>query len=163
MINISRRRSLLLLTLVALALASILLFLYIKSSSAQTMTYTESRDLIRQIKQQNSLWENELLKARVALSHNYDPLVSPMNEMNRLWARFDAIESGHGRNDSAQWNDAHESFRQAMQEKIRLVEQFKSHNALLRNSLAFLPTAEDDIQQQLASACWTLAWVTPSG
>ena len=91
MINISRRRSLLLLTLVALALASILLFLYIKSSSDQTMTYTESRDLIRQIKQQNSQWENEILKARVALTHNYDPLVSPMNEMNRLWARFGAI------------------------------------------------------------------------
>jgi len=151
MINISRRRSLLLLTLVALVLASILLFLYFKSSSDQTMTYTESRDLIRQIKQQNSLWENEILKARVALTHNYDPLVSPMTEMNRLWARFDAIEARHGRNDSAQWNDAHEGFLQAMQEKIRLVEQFKSHNALLRNSLAFLPTAEDDIQEQLAN------------
>lgn len=34
--------------------------------------------------------------------------------------------------------------------KTRLVEQFKSHNAVLRNSLAFLPTAEDDIQQPLA-------------
>lgn len=151
MINISRRRSLLLLTLVAMALASILLFLYFKSSSDQNMTYTESRDLIRQIKQQNSLWENEVLKARVALTHNYDPLVSPMNEMNRLWERFDAIESGHGRKYSAQWNDAHENFLQAMQEKTRLVEQFKSQNALLRNSLAFLPTAEDDILQQLAS------------
>ncbi|MHB2244066.1 DAHL domain-containing protein [Pseudomonas monsensis] len=151
MINVSRRRSLLLLTLVVLVLASVLLFLYFKSSSDQTMTYTESRDLIRQIKQQNSQWENEILKARVALTHNYDPLVSPMNEMNRLWARFDAIESGHGRNNSAQWNDAYQGFLQAMQEKTRLVEQFKSHNALLRNSLAFLPTAEDDIQQQLAS------------
>ncbi|MBC3272302.1 GHKL domain-containing protein [Pseudomonas sp. SWRI81] len=151
MTNISRRRSLLLLTLVALALASVLLFLYLKSNSEQTMTYTESRDLIRQIKQQDSLWENEILKARVAISHNYDPLVSPMNEMNRLWAQFDSLESGHGRNDLAQWNGAHEAFLQAMQEKTRLVEQFKSHNALLRNSLAFLPTAEDDIQQQLAA------------
>ncbi|MBC3208118.1 GHKL domain-containing protein [Pseudomonas sp. SWRI111] len=151
MIDISRRRSLLLLALIALALASVLLFLYLKSNSEQTMTYTESRDLIRQIKQQDSLWENEILKARVAISHNYDPLVSPMNEMNRLWAQFDSLESGHGRNDLAQWNGAHEAFLQAMQEKTLLVEQFKSHNALLRNSLAFLPTAEDDIQQQLAA------------
>ncbi|MBX9407718.1 histidine kinase [Pseudomonas baetica] len=149
--NISRHTSLLLLTLVAVVLASILLFLYFKSSSEQTMTYTESRDLVRQIKQQNALWENEILKARVAISHNYDPLVSPMNEMTRLWERFDSLESGHGRNDSAQWNDAHEGFLHAMQEKISLVEQFKSHNALLRNSLAFLPTAEDDIQAQLAN------------
>ncbi|BBP72660.1 hypothetical protein PHLH6_46640 [Pseudomonas sp. Seg1] len=149
--HISRRGSLLLLTLLAVILASTLLFLYLKSSSERTMTYTDSRDLIRQIKQQNALWENEVLKARVAISHNYDPLVSPMNEMSRLWERFDSLESGHGRNDSAQWNDAHEAYLQAMQEKTRLVEQFKSHNALLRNSLAFLPTAEDDIQAQLAN------------
>ena len=37
-----------------------------------------------------------------------------------------------------------------IKEKTRLVEQFKSHNAILRNSLAFLPTAEDDIQAQFA-------------
>ncbi|MEG2911638.1 MAG: DAHL domain-containing protein [Pseudomonas sp.] len=148
--KMSRRTSLLLVTLLAILLASTLLFLYLKSSSEQTVTYTESRDLIRQITQQDALWENEILKARVAISHNYDPLVSPVIEMHQLWERFTTMESGHGRKDSRQWNDAHEGFLKAMQEKTRLVEQFKSHNALLRNSLAFLPTAEDDIQAQLA-------------
>ncbi|MGY2440591.1 DAHL domain-containing protein [Pseudomonas sp. SDO52101_S400] len=151
MMNVSRRFSLLLISLLAVLLASILVFLYLKSSSEQTATYTDSRDLIRQIKQQDSQWESEVLKARVAITHNYDPLVSPMNEMNRLWARFDSMESGHGRSDSRQWDHAHERFLEAMQEKTRLVEQFKSHNALLRNSLAFLPSAEDDIQAQLAN------------
>ena len=149
--RISRRASLLFLGIIAVTLASILVFLYLKSSSAQTVAYTESRDLVRQIKQQDSRWETEVLKSRVAISHNYDPLVSPMNEMNRLWERFDTMESGHGRNNSRQWDDAHEGFLQAMQEKTRLVERFKSHNALLRNSLAFLPTAEDDIQAQLTN------------
>ncbi|MBV4456874.1 GHKL domain-containing protein [Pseudomonas sp. COR58] len=151
MTDISRRTSLLLLAVMALVLASILIFLYLKSSSEKTAAYTESRDLIRQIKQQDAQWETEVLKARVAIAHNYDPLVAPMNEMNRLWERFDSMESGHGRNDSGLWNDAHEGFLGAMQEKIRLVERFKSHNALLRNSLAFLPTADDDIQAQLAN------------
>ncbi|WP_115947782.1 DAHL domain-containing protein [Pseudomonas sp. GL-R-19] len=149
--KISRRASLLFLGIIAVTLASALVFLYLKSSSARTVAYTESRDLVRQIKQQDSRWETEILKSRVAISHNYDPLVSPMNEMNRLWERFDTMESGHGRNNSRQWDDAHEGFLQAMQEKTRLVERFKSHNALLRNSLAFLPTAEDDIQAQLSN------------
>ncbi len=135
----SPRFSLLVLSIVVLLLASTLMFLYLKSSSEQTFTYTTSRDLIRQIKQQDSQWENEILKARVAISHNYDPLVSPINEIKRLWARFDALESDHGRNDAQQWSDAHEGFLKALQEKTRLVERFKSHNALLRNSLAFLP------------------------
>jgi two-component system, NtrC family, sensor kinase len=146
----SNRRNLALLGVVALMLASVLLFLYLKSSSNQTITYAESRDLIGRIKQLNAQWETEILKARIAISHNYDPLVSPLTELTDLWERFDTMESSHGRNDSPVWRTSHDAYLSAIQEKTRLVEQFKSHNAVLRNSLAFLPTAEDDIQEQLS-------------
>ncbi|MGL6245351.1 DAHL domain-containing protein [Pseudomonas sp.] len=148
--KMSHRRSLALLGVVALLLASTLLFLYLKSSSNQTSTYTESRDLIRQMKQLNAQWETEILKARIAISHNYDPLVSPLTEMTRLWEQFQRLETTHDRG-TPEWQARHEAYRTAITEKTRLVEQFKSHNALLRNSLAFLPTAEDDIQGQLAA------------
>ncbi|MHC8345834.1 DAHL domain-containing protein [Pseudomonas sp. RT6P73] len=146
----SRRRSLALLGIVALILASILLFLYLKSSSNQTSTYTESRDLVSRMKQLNAQWETEILKARIAINHNYDPLVAPLTEMTQLWERFNTMESNHGRNDSPMWLTSHDAYLSAIEEKTRLVEQFKSHNAVLRNSLAFLPTAEDDIQEPLA-------------
>jgi signal transduction histidine kinase len=142
------RRNLALLSGVALLLASTLLFLYLKSSSDQTSTYAESRGLIGQIKQLNAQWETEILKARIAISHNYDPLVAPLNEMTQLWEQFETMESNHDRNDPI-WHSGHDAYRTAVQEKTRLVEQFKSHNAVLRNSLAFLPTAEDDIQEPL--------------
>jgi signal transduction histidine kinase len=148
--KMSRLRSLALLSVVALILASTLLFLYLKSNSNQTTTYAESRDLIGRIKQLNAQWETEILKARIAISHNYDPLVAPLTEMTQLWERFDTMESNHGRNDTPAWRAGHDAYLSAIQEKTRLVEQFKSHNAVLRNSLAFLPTAEDDIQEPLA-------------
>lgn len=148
--KVSRRTSLFLLAGVAAVLASILLFLYVNSRSDQTASYTQSRDLIRQIMQQNAQWENEILKARVAISHNYDPLVSPLSEMTRLWQSFDSMASQDRRNASPAWRTTQDAYLDAMKEKTRLVEQFKSHNAVLRNSLAFLPTAEDDIQAQLA-------------
>lgn len=147
--KVSRRLSLLLLAAVAAVLASILLFLYLNSRSDLTATYTESRDLIRQLKQQNAQWENEILKARVAISHNYDPLVSPLSEMTRLWQQFEALESQRSRDQSPLWQASQQAYLDALKEKTRVVEQFKSHNAVLRNSLAFLPTAEDDIQAQL--------------
>ena len=147
--KVSRRLSLLLLAAVAAVLASILLFLYLNSRSDLTATYTESRDLIRQLKQQNAQWENEVLKARVAISHNYDPLVSPLNEMTRLWQQFEVLESQRSRDQSPLWQASQQAYLDALKEKTRVVEQFKSHNAVLRNSLAFLPTAEDDIQAQL--------------
>ncbi|MVV52152.1 GHKL domain-containing protein [Pseudomonas sp. PB120] len=148
--KMSRRRSLALLGFVALILASTLLFLYLKSSSTQTTTYAESRDLIGRIKQLNAQWETEILKARISTNHNYDPLVTPLTEMTQLWERFDTMESNHGRNDSPVWRASHDAYLSAIEEKTRRVEQFKSHNAVLRNSLAFLPTGEDDILQPLA-------------
>lgn len=146
--KLSRRATQLMLSTMTLILASTLVFLYLKSSSDQTTTYTESRDLIREIKQLNSQWDSEVLKARIALTHNYDPLVAPLSEMNRLWANLERRESQHRHEDPARWQAGQDAYRQAIQEKARLVDQFKSHNAVLRNSLAFLPTAEDDIQAQ---------------
>ncbi|MBE8591377.1 GHKL domain-containing protein [Pseudomonas sp. MAFF 301449] len=143
-----RRTSQLLLGLIALLLASTLVFLYLKSSRDQTATYTQSRDLIRQLKQLNAQWDSEVLKARIALTHNYDPLVTPLADMTRLWATLDSSETYHSPEDLHRWQASTEAYQAAIQEKARLVDQFKSHNAVLRNSLAFLPTAEDDIQAQ---------------
>lgn len=138
------------LAFIGLLLASILLFMYINSGARQAASYIESRDLIRLLKQQDAIWDNEVLKSRIALTHNYDPLVSPLHEMARLWQRLDAIESEPGRHGPALWEAQRDEYLKLVKEKTRLIEQFKSHNAVLRNSLAFLPTGEDDIQGQFA-------------
>ncbi len=91
--KLTRRSSLALLGAITLVLASILVFLYVKSSSDLSSNYTQSRDLIRHIKQLNAQWDSEVLKARIALTHNYDPLVAPLNEMNSLWATLTQQES----------------------------------------------------------------------
>ena len=136
----------LLLGTATLLLASILVFLYIKSSTDQTSRYTESRDLIRQMQQLNAQWDSEVLKARIALTHNYDPLVTPLTQITRIWEELRQHESYHAPNDLPGWQASLEAGQAAIQDKARLVDQFKSHNAVLRNSLAFLPTAENDIQ-----------------
>lgn len=147
--KLSRRLTSLLLGAMTLILASILVFLYIKSTTDNTWNYIESRDLIRQIKQLDAQWETEILKARVTVSQNYDPLVDPLTTMTVLWKQFDTIESGHERHAVDLWQGSRDAYLTAIKEKTELVEQFKSHNAVLRNSLAFLPTAEDDIQNEL--------------
>ncbi|AKS06134.1 DAHL domain-containing protein [Pseudomonas trivialis] len=147
--TLSRRiASQVLLSLMTLLLASTLVFLYIKSSRDQTATYTHSRDLIRQLQQLNAQWDSEVLKARIAITHNYDPLVAPLREMTRLWVDLENGDAYHDPADLQRWQASRDAYQAAIKEKARLVDQFKSHNAVLRNSLAFLPTAEDDIQAQ---------------
>ncbi len=145
------RRNLVLLSGVALLLASTLLFLYLKSSSDQTSTYAESRDLIGRIKQFNAQWETEILKARIAISNNYDPLVAPLTEMTHLWERFESMESNHGRNDSPIWRASHDAYHAAIQEKNPAggAVQIPQRGAAQLTGV-FLPTAEDDIQEPLA-------------
>ncbi|AZF56988.1 DAHL domain-containing protein [Pseudomonas sp. R11-23-07] len=146
-----RRASQVLLGLMTLFLASTLVFLYLKSSRDQTATYTQSRDLIRQLQQLNAQWDSEVLKARIAITHNYDPLVMPLTEMTRIGAELASRDSYHSAADLPGWQASQAAYQAAIQDKARLVDQFKSHNAVLRNSLAFLPTAEDDIQAQFSS------------
>ena len=147
--RLTRRRSLLLLTTSAVLLASVLVYLYLMSKADESGTYTQARDLIRQIKQNDSQWENEILKARTSINYNYDPLVWPVVEMKRLWRAFESIETRNQHGNSPAWRQAYADYQQAFEEKTNYVERFKSHNAVLRNSLAFLPAAADGIQAQL--------------
>ena len=140
----------LLLGTVTLLLISILVFLYIKTTADQTSHYAESRDLIRQMQQFNAQWDSEVLKARIALTHNYDPLVTPLTRINQLWEQLRQHESYHAPKDRPIWQASLDAVQAAIQDKARLIDQFKSHNAVLRNSLAFLPTAEDDIQVEFS-------------
>ncbi|MDD1017131.1 DAHL domain-containing protein [Pseudomonas rubra] len=146
---LTRRRSFLLLATSAALLASVLVYLYLMSKADESDTYAQARDLIRQIKQNDSQWENEILKARTTINYNYDPLVSPLVEMKQLWRAFDNIEAHHRHAATPAWRAAYADYQQALEDKSRWVERFKSHNAILRNSLAFLPTAADGIQVQL--------------
>nr|BFD41688.1 hypothetical protein FFPRI1PSEUD_31870 [Pseudomonas sp. FFPRI_1] len=147
--KLPRRLPAALLTLVTLGLALTLAFLYLKSMIGQPSNYALSRDLIGHIKQLNAQWETEVLKARIAITHDYDPLVVPLQQINQIWSHFDQV-STRGHTDPAAWQASRQAFLDALREKAELVERFKSHNSVLRNSLAFLPTAEDDIQRQLA-------------
>jgi two-component system NtrC family sensor kinase len=131
-----------------LATAMVVSF-YVRSSVLQAENYALGRDLISEIKQLDAQWNTEILKSRVAVTRNYDPLVMPLAQINKRWQQFQNLQLEQLAESTQLRQERRDAFARAFKEKQRLVEQFKSHNAILRNSLAFLPTAEDDIQAQL--------------
>ncbi|MCU1736286.1 MULTISPECIES: DAHL domain-containing protein [unclassified Pseudomonas] len=134
----------------AVLLVAMLGLLYLMADTDATLDYARCRDLINRVKQLDAQWDTEILKARIAVTRNYDPLVKPPQEMHQLLQTFTPIDPGQEHKAADAWKDRRDTLIQALDEKARLVEQFKSRNAILRNSLAFLPTAEDDIQHQLS-------------
>lgn len=135
--------------LILFLMTAAVLTLYIKTSTLHNEGYAVARTLIREIKQQDSLLNTEVLKARIAVTRNYDPLVTPLKDMTEHWQAFQEVKLEQVADGPEPRRERRNRFIQAFKEKQRLIEQFKSHNAVLRNSLAFLPTAEDDIQAGL--------------
>ena len=133
----------------ASALASILVFLYIRTNAYDTSNYFENVVLLRQLKQLDARWELDVLKSRMGIDTNYDSLVDPLGALNQLQQKLQSDMTSQHKRDAGESLRLVATFHRAIDEKTRLIEHFKSHNSVLRNSLAFLPTAADDIGKSL--------------
>lgn len=133
----------------ALVLGAMLSFLYVRTQGYDTAAYFENVARLRQLKQVDARWELDVLKARMGLSADYDLLVDPVVQLNRLQQELQAGTGGEHHAEAAALAAGGDALRRAVREKTRLIESFKSHNAVLGNSLAFLSTAADDVQAAL--------------
>ncbi|MEA3177107.1 MAG: two-component system, NtrC family, sensor kinase [Gammaproteobacteria bacterium] len=130
-------------------LASILVFLYVRTNAHDASSYFENIVLLRQLKQLDARWELDVLKSRMGIDTSYDSLVDPLAALNHLQQRLQSDMASQYSRDAGKSSRLNATLHRAIDEKTRLVEHFKSHNSVLRNSLAFLPTAANDIGKSL--------------
>lgn len=134
----------------AVALASILAFLYVKTQSHSASSYFENVAVLRQLKQLDARWELDVLRSKMRIDTSYDSLVDPLADLTQLQKKLRTEMAGQQA--SAGGLTSLSDFTRAIAEKTRLIEHFKSHNAVLHNSLAFLPTAAYDIDKAMRQA-----------
>jgi len=132
-------------------LVSVLGFLYLRTQSYDHTRYFENVALLRQLKQMDAQWELDALKSKSGINTHYDPLTDPLVSLEQLTEQAAHMTSAFEQNEGNA-KSAIDAFRTAMHSKTELVEQFKSHNSILRNSLTFLPTAAEDVQRQIGQA-----------
>jgi two-component system NtrC family sensor kinase len=136
----------------ALALASILAFLYVRTQGHDASGYFQNVVVLRQLKQLDASWELNVLKSKTGIDTNYDALADPLVDLNQLREKLQTYIATRGPAGATTPTGLSEDFHRAIEEKTRLIEHFKSHNSVLRNSLAFLPTAADDIEKAMRQA-----------
>lgn len=141
----------------ALALISILVFLFVRSLSHDTTSYFENAVLVRQLKQLDAHWELDVMKSRMGINANYDALVDPLSDLNQLQDNLRSRLSGEHHQAAASLSEAQKALGKTIQSKTRLIERFKSHNSVLRNSLFFLPTAAADLRETRAAGLSAMA------
>lgn len=137
-----------LLTGIAIFSALLLLgFLVIKSRSVNFEQYRQYRTVLAQQLEENALINQAVLQARYNLLTSYDPLVASVETQASLQEALynfpSFIDSHRGRKSEAllDQNGDH------LEQKEFLIEEFKSQNAVLKNSLTYLPTLFQELRQ----------------
>ena len=139
----------------ALALVGGLGFLVYKTRSVDFETHTEVISTLRQLKQVDAEWNVDVLKSKTGFNSNYDPVANPLPlidslqtslraRSDQLWMQSDAS--------NAALLPRLEAYKTAMDQKIALIEQFKSQNSILRNSSRFLPVAATELAESVRSS-----------
>jgi diguanylate cyclase (GGDEF)-like protein len=122
--------------------------LYVRSRSHDPSHYMGDVILLREFRQLDAQWELDASKLRAGVLDSYDVLVDPPIRMQAL---LDALETRLAARGTASPEPgiAIAELRRAAARKATLMEDFKSHNAVLRNSLSFLPTAADEALREV--------------
>ncbi len=132
--------------LAALILISILGFLYYQTQMFDLERQSQVLLDLRILKQMDVEWSANILRSRIGMNHDYDPLSLSVHPMQVLQERLhQALELTRLKAASISLT----RFSAAFTEKRELVERFKSQNAILRNSLIYFPIAVEELKQQL--------------
>lgn len=132
---------------ISLLLVSGLGFIYWKSQSfSVNEQLTLTKDL-REIEALDAEWNLDVWRSKDGLMNNYDKLSSPQEKLIRLLTEVNG--------ELGQFNDpdlikASAELKKEIDTKLALVESFKSQNAILKNSLKFIPTATAELQQLIS-------------
>jgi diguanylate cyclase (GGDEF)-like protein len=101
---------------------------------------------LRELEKLNAEWNVNILRSHIGINPDYDPLTAPLPRMHQLRAELGAaLVLARGPQAGTVYRDLVKS----MLLKEELVEQFKSQNAILRNSLAYIPPAIADLKTEL--------------
>jgi signal transduction histidine kinase len=127
--------------LLAAALATGLMWvLYQKTQASDPAAGAAVAEQLRLIHQLDSDWNVDVMSSKVGLNASYDPIAAPFR---KIGAQLAHVESSQAAVDPAVKQQLAD-MRAAFAAKADLVDDFKSRNSVLRNSLRFLPTAARD-------------------
>jgi len=122
-----------------------LAFLFHKSQSIDTELHGETVNSIQQLKHMDALLNQDVLEVRFQSQLNMDPIADHSERLLQLLTVINVKFDTSGMSSARQLVDMTRLFN----EKIHLIEQFKSHNGRLRNSLRYLPEATDRLEDHV--------------
>jgi len=123
-------------------------YLYFHSRAVSTEDQKAALDMLKDLKQMDSNWNTDVLRAQTEIVRSYDSLTRPLPHFSEILSAFDVyIDRLNDPSLRAPIKEIHE----VIENKTELIDRFKTQDSLLKNSLHYAPTAFKEIQEQIRS------------
>jgi PAS domain S-box-containing protein len=126
-----------------LGLLALLLLAWLFKQSTQIDVDLHIRTVqhFERLREHDAKLNQYVLQARYWILRNYDPLVSTQQEMSRILVNLRQDKPDAFADGDSPIQAAFSAYQQSLVERWSLIESFKSHNAVLGNSLRYFPLA----------------------
>jgi signal transduction histidine kinase/ActR/RegA family two-component response regulator len=130
--------------------ALLLTFLFLRQRPVDSREHDRFTNNLRLVKELDAQINRDVLKSRYGLLGSYDPFVQTLERMQQAIDDLQKVPSFPGESHGSDIDRLLAKQAGLFSQKKRLVEDFKSANAVLRNSLGYLPVlmAENLIQAE---------------
>jgi|HubBroStandDraft_2_1064218.scaffolds.fasta_scaffold00790_10 CheY-like chemotaxis protein/C4-dicarboxylate-specific signal transduction histidine kinase len=137
---------------VAAGAALLLTFLFIQQRPVDPQQHHRFMHGLNQLKQLDTEINRDLLNSRFDLLASYDPFVQKLDEMQGVETDLQRIPPFVRGDKLRQVQHLLKQESELRSAKVRLVETFKSRNAILKNSLRYFPTLIAEASRTMAAA-----------
>ncbi|MCW8826565.1 MAG: EAL domain-containing protein [Gammaproteobacteria bacterium] len=142
--HITSRRWLLQVGAIVVGALILLSWLYIKAEAVSPLEFISYTQQLRTLREANAQLDGEVLAARMELSRNYDALTAYTQKTVSTGAAITTPSKFLLEADRIEIEGRANILNETLKSKARLVDIFKRHNAILRNSLSFYQRSADD-------------------
>jgi PAS domain S-box-containing protein len=119
----------------------LLVFLYWQSNQVDGALHVRTVAHFEQLREQDARLNQYVLQSRYGLLRNYDPLVATQQKIATLLTDLQLDQPTYfGQGDQSMAKEF-KHYQELFDAKFALVENFKSHNSVLRNSMQYFPLA----------------------
>lgn len=125
------------------------IFLFMNTEAINFQQHDLFNSHLRKFKELDSTINQEVFKLRYGLTGYYDPIVNQFTELKSLQKRIKEIPSFVATQDRQQIELIFAECVKISQDKENLIENFKSDNAVLKNSLYYFPLLMTELMEKI--------------
>jgi PAS domain S-box-containing protein len=118
-------------------------FLFIQAQAIDFTQHNRYVVALRRLNELDTRINQNILASRYGLLTYYDPLVNDLNDLQYSQKILNKVPSFLNRKEQIEIQQVLQDHITILQKKAQLIEDFKSKNSILRNSLSYFPIAVD--------------------